>query len=86
MEMEDINGAYPADFWQNLLCSVIDETSIHFTSISDEEMVEDYADHGVFERSFLHEAGNSYVMRWRVYYGSPDTVRTVFENTKITKG
>jgi len=27
----------------------------------------------------LHETGDRFLMRWRVYYGTPETVRTVFE-------
>lgn len=75
----------PVTFVQKQLNDIIDETHPFFTPISDEEMVDDCTDHGVFERSFLHQSGKRFLMRWRVYYGTPETVRTVFEPaTKIS--
>ena len=67
------------EFVQKQLNDIIDQIHPLFTAISDEELVEDNEDHGVFERTFLHETGSRFLMRWRVYYGTPDTVRTVFE-------
>lgn len=74
-----MTGPELVDKWMN---DIIDENHPKFTAYSDEEMVEDYEDHGVFERSFLHENGEKYLMRWSVYYGTPETVRTVFEPAK----
>ncbi len=67
------------EFVQKQLNDIIDQIHPLFTAISDEELVEDNEDHGVFERTFLHGTGSRFLMRWRVYYGTPDTVRTVFE-------
>lgn len=61
------------------LHNIIDDMHPLFIPITDEEMVEDYEDHGVFERSFLHKNGKRFLMRWCVYYGTPETVKTVFE-------
>jgi len=74
-----MNIENPVEFVQKQLNNIIDEIHPLFTAISDEELVEDNEDHGVFERSFLHETGARFLMRWRVYYGTPETVRTVFE-------
>lgn len=64
---------------ESYLHQIIDEIHPLFRTISDEEMVEDYEDHGVFTRDFIHENGKVFRMKWKVYYGTPDTVRTVFE-------
>jgi hypothetical protein len=60
------------------LHSIIDEIHPLFKAISDEEMIEDHKDHGVFTRDFLHKNGKKFRMNWRVYYGTPETVKTVF--------
>lgn len=72
----------PVTIIEKQLNQIIDQTHPLFSPISDEECVEDNKDYGVFERSFLHETGDRFLMRWRVYYGTPDTVRTVFEPTQ----
>jgi hypothetical protein len=69
----------PAFIIEKQLHSVIDELHPSLKAISDEELIEDYEDHGVFSRDFLHINGKKIRMKWRVYYGSPETVRTVFE-------
>lgn len=61
------------------LHSIIDELHPLFTPISDEEFIEDKGNHGVFTRDFLHENGKKFRMTWRVYFGTPETVKTVFE-------
>ena len=64
---------------ETYLHQVIDELHPLFTAISDEEMVDNHEDHGIFTREFLHENGKKFRMKWRVYYGTPETVRTIFE-------
>ncbi len=61
------------------LHDIIDELNPLFKAITDEEMVDNYEDHGIFTRDFLHKTGKKFRMRWSVYYGTPETVRTVFE-------
>ena len=61
------------------LHNIVDENHPLFTAISDEQIVENFEDHGVFTRDFLHETGKKFRMKWRVYYGTPETVRTEFE-------
>lgn len=62
------------------LHDIIDELHPLFTAISDEEMVERHGDdYGIYTRDFQHKNGKKFRMRWRVYYGTPETVRTVFD-------
>jgi len=65
------------------LHSIIDELHPLFTPISDEEILEHQEDHGVFARDFLHKNGKKFRMKWRVYYGTPETVRTEFEPAEV---
>ena len=58
---------------------IIDEIHPMFKSISDETMISDNADHGVFSRDFIHNNGKKFRMEWSVYYGTPETVQTIFE-------
>jgi hypothetical protein len=76
MTGKNLTAEEQANLW---LHKVIDEVHPLFKSISDEELIEDYEDHGVFTRDFLHKNGKKFRMKWRVYYGTPETVRTVFE-------
>jgi len=62
-----------------LLHSIIDELHPLFKPISDEQFIEKHEDHGVFTRDFLHENGKKFRMTWKVYFGTPKTVKTVFE-------
>jgi len=64
---------------QDQLHSIIDELHPLFRALSDEELVEDNDEHGVFERTFAHKNKKIFKMRWRVFYGTPETVQTVFE-------
>lgn len=61
------------------LNKIIDETHPLFKAISDEELIENHETYGIYERSFLHKTGKKFKMRWRVLYGTPETVKTVFE-------
>jgi hypothetical protein len=58
---------------------IIDEIHPLFTAISDEHMVDEQHDYGIYTRDFLHKNGKKFRLRWCVYYGTPETVRTVFE-------
>lgn len=60
------------------LNQIIDEIHPLFTAISDEVMVENNKDYGVFQREFAHTMGKKFLMKWSVYYGTPETVKTVF--------
>lgn len=73
----------PTEIIDRYMHQIIDELHPLFTATSDEEMVEyHHEDHGVFERTFRHKDGKNYLMRWRVYFGTPETVCTVFEPAK----
>lgn len=65
------------------LHDIIDENHPLFKAISDEEMIDSHEDYGVFTRDFLHENGKKFRMKWRVYYGTPETVKTEFEPAEV---
>jgi hypothetical protein len=58
---------------------IIDELHPLFTAISDEHHILDNDSFGIFTRDFRHKNGKNFRMKWCVYYGTPETVRTVFE-------
>lgn len=62
---------------------IIDDLHPLFTPISDEQFIENHDDHGVFARDFLHETGKKFRLTWRVYYGTPETVRTEFDPAEV---
>jgi hypothetical protein len=64
---------------EDYLNQIIDEVHPLFTPSSDEQLIEKYDDRGVYTRSFKHANGKNFLMKWVVYYGTPDTVKTVFE-------
>ncbi len=69
----------PVKLIESQLHNIIDELHPLFTAISDETHIEEYEDYGVFIRDFAHKTGKNFRMKWRVYYGTPETVRTIFE-------
>jgi len=71
-----------SNVWMN---EIIDELHPHFKHITDEELVESYEDRGVFERTFSHNSGKDFKLRWTVYYGTPETVVTVFEDMVLVE-
>jgi hypothetical protein len=76
----------PVAWVDKQLHSIIDCMHPKFKSISDEEQIDEYQDRAVFARNFLHETGKTYRMQWTVYFGSPDTVKTVFMPAEEIKG
>jgi len=69
---------------ENLLHYIIYELHQGYVPTSDEELIEDFDDHGVFERSFMYITGKVSTIRWSVYYGTPETVVTVFDSIYTT--
>jgi hypothetical protein len=65
------------------LHKIIDDLHPLFTPISDERFIENHDDHGVFTRDFIHKNGKKFRMKWRVYFGTPETVRTEFEPAEV---
>jgi len=64
------------------LHAIIDEIHPLFKAISNEEMTADHNEdpfYRDYQRTFLHSNGKKFQMKWRVYDGTPETVRTVFE-------
>lgn len=64
----------------SVLHEIIDCMHPHYTPITDETLVDDSKMFGVFERAFKHSSGVAYSLRWKVYYGTPETVLTVFDS------
>ena len=62
---------------------IIDELHPLFQAVSDEEMIEDNNDHGVFTRIFKSFDNKQYLLKWRVYFGTPETVKTIFEPLQL---
>lgn len=62
---------------------IIDDLHPLFTPISDEQFIENHDDHGVFTRDFLHKTGKKFRLTWRVYFGTPETVRTEFDPAEV---
>lgn len=72
-------------FIEKNLHLVIDELRPKLKPASDEEMIEEHEDHGVFTRDFVHKNGNLFRVKWKVFFGTPETVRTIFEPTEQLK-
>ena len=62
---------------------IVDELHPLFQAVSDEEMIEDHNDHGVFTRIFKSFDDKKYLLKWRVYFGTPETVKTIFEPIQL---
>jgi hypothetical protein len=57
---------------------IIDELNPNYKPVTDEELIETSDNSGVFQRVFKHKTGSEFLLKWTVYYGTPETVRTVF--------
>jgi hypothetical protein len=68
---------------ESYLHKIIDEDHPLFTATSDEEMIADHNEepfYSDYQRTFLHQNGKKFQMKWRVYDGDlPETAKTVFE-------
>jgi hypothetical protein len=70
---------FNVDVINTYMHQIVDEIHPLFSAISDEELVDEQHDYGVYTRDFIHKNGKKFRMRWCVYYGTPETVKTVFE-------
>ena len=61
---------------------IIDELNLNYKPTSDERLIRVNDDSGVYQRSFKHRKGPEFLVTWIVYYGTPETVRTVFESVE----
>ena len=61
---------------------IIDELNPNYKPTSDERLIRVNDDSGVYQRSFKHRKGPEFMVTWTVYYGIPETVRTVFESVE----
>jgi hypothetical protein len=61
------------------LNEIIDELNPNYRAVTDEELIETHDDRGIYQRVFKHKKGQEFLLKWTVFYGTPETVRTVFE-------
>lgn len=62
----------------NSLERIIDGLDLNYIPISDEECSTDSEEVGSYYRVFRHKDGNEFIISWDVFYGTPETVLTVF--------
>ena len=67
------------DFSNKQLNDIIDCLNPDWVPITDEYMVRNDRTSGLFTRAFKTTSGTSSLF-WRVHFGTPKTVKTVFEN------
>lgn len=68
---------------------IIDERDPRYKPTSDEMFIYVHEDYGIYQRSFKHDSGREFLLKWTVWYGTPDTVKTVFHpvhEINTTKG
>ena len=61
-----------------VLNEIIDELNPNYIPVTDEECVTMEEDHGIYQRVFKHRKGSEFLLKWTVWYGNPDTVKTIF--------
>jgi hypothetical protein len=62
-----------------ILEMIVDGLHPFYSPTSDEECGECDDEKGEFYRKFKHtKSGREYLLSWTVYFGTPETVRTVF--------
>lgn len=69
-------------FIDKYLHLVIDELHPMFEPISDEEIIEYNDTYATSYRDFLHKNGQKFRIKWTVYFGTPETVQTVFHKVQ----
>lgn len=74
-----MNSSVAMDMVMN---EIIDELNPNYVPTSDERLIQLNDDNGVYQRSFKHRKGPEFMVTWTVYYGTPETVRTVFESVE----
>lgn len=73
----------PEYFTEVILHQIIDELHPRFKAHTDEQMINNNDTYGTYQRVFKHKNGKLFQITWRVYYGTPETVRVAFEPTVI---
>ena len=73
-----MNAKNAEKYIDGLLHKIIDEEHEFFTAITDEELIEKSAGAGIYTRSFSHQNGKSFKMKWKVVYGYPEPAKTIF--------
>ena len=71
---------------ETYLHQIIDGIHPLFRAVTDEEIIEDHNEEPFYidyQRDFLHSNGKKFQLKWRVYDGTPETVRTVFHPAEV---
>ena len=71
---------------ETYLHQIIDGIHPLFRAVTDEEVIEDHNEEPFYidyQRDFLHSNGKKFQLKWRVYDGAPETVRTVFHPAEV---
>ena len=71
---------------ETYLHQIIDGIHPLFRAVTDEEIIEDHNEEPFYvdyQRGFLHSNGKKFQLKWRVYDGTPETVRTVFHPAEV---
>jgi len=57
---------------------IIDGLNPNYKPVTDEQLIKCAEDHGIYQRTFKHREGAEFLLKWTVWYGTPETVRTIF--------
>ena len=57
---------------------IIDGLNPNYKPVTDEQLIKYAEDHGIYQRTFKHREGAEFLIKWTVWYGTPETVRTKF--------
>ena len=71
---------------ETYLHQIIDGIHPLFRAVTDEEIIEDHNEEPFYtdyQRDFLHSNGKKFQLKWRVYDGTPETVKTVFHPAEV---
>ena len=66
----------------DVLNEIIDCLDPKYEPISDEELVFETDEYGEYQRLFSYKKESDFLVKWIVYYGNPDTVKTVFKSVE----
>ena len=61
-----------------IMNDIIDELNPNYKPVTDEELIDSTPEYGLYQRVFKHKRGPEFLIKWTVYYGTPETVQTVF--------
>jgi len=61
------------------LTEIIDGLNDNFKPLTDENLLQETKEYGIFERTFKNiNTGKFYIFKWTVIFGTPETVEVKF--------